>query len=274
MMAVTESRMLGTLFDLRGRVAVVTGGRSGLGADIAAALAESGSDVIVTSRSRDAAAEAAARLAERYETDALGLGLDVRSHRDIVAASRAALEWKGRIDVLVNNAGGGSGASTGDLFERSLDDIRDLLDTNLLGTLLCCREFAQPMLHANRGKIINLASIAALVGRDRSIYSRNGVNEQPVDYAAAKAGVLGLTYDLAAKLAPFNVQVNAISPGGFDKGHLPEGFVHDYAARTALGRMGALKRDIKGACQFLASDASDYVTGHNLVVDGGFTRWK
>jgi NAD(P)-dependent dehydrogenase (short-subunit alcohol dehydrogenase family) len=273
-MPVNESRMRGTLFDLRGRVAVVTGGRSGLGADIADALAESGSDVIVTSRSRDAALVAAERLAERHGTDALGLRLDVRSHDDIVAAHREALAWKGRVDILVNNAGGGSGTSTGDLFERSLDDIRDLLDTNLLGTLLCCREFARPMRLANRGKIINLASIAAIVGRDRSIYARNGINEQPVDYAAAKAGILGLTYDLAAKLAPFGIQVNAISPGGFDKGHLPDGFVHDYAARTALGRMGAMGRDIKGACQFLASDASDYVTGHNLVVDGGFTRWK
>lgn len=273
-MAATESRMAGTLFDLRGRVAVVTGGRTGLGGDIADALAESGSDVIVTSRSRDAAHEAAARLAECFGTDAMGLRLDVRSHDDIVAASHAAVAWKGRIDILVNNAGGGSGASTGDIFERSLDDIRDLLNTNLLGTLLCCREFARPMVRANRGKIINLASIAAIVGRDRSIYGRYGVNEQPVDYAAAKAGVIGLTYDLAAKLAPFNVQVNAISPGGFDKGHLPEGFVRDYSARTALGRMGAMSRDIKGACQFLASDASDYITGHNLVVDGGFTRWK
>jgi NAD(P)-dependent dehydrogenase (short-subunit alcohol dehydrogenase family) len=273
-MTATVTPMAGTHFDLRGRVAVVTGGRAGLGADIAAALAECGCDLVITSRSADRAREAAARMMDQLGVEAIGVAMDVRSPEEVAAASRASSDWKGRIDVLVNNAGGGSGASAGDLFDRPVDAIRDLLDTNLLGTILCCREFGRHMVRAGRGKIVNLASIAALVGRDRSIYHRNGVNEQPVEYAAAKAGVLGLTYDLAAKLAPFGIQVNAISPGGFDKGHLPAGFVSEYGARTALGRMGAMGRDIKGACQFLASDASDYVTGHNLVVDGGFTRWK
>ena len=106
------------------------------------------------------------------------------------------------------------------------------------------------------------------------MYHRNKRTEQPVDYAAAKAGVIGLTLDLAASLSPKGVRVNAISPGGFDKGDLPPKFVADYATNTMLGRMGQFGVDLKGAALFLASAASNYVTGHNLVVDGGFSVWK
>ncbi len=125
-----------------------------------------------------------------------------------------------------------------------------------------------------QGKIISIASIAALVGRDRRIYERNGLNGQPIDYAAAKAGVLGMTRDLAAVLSPWGICVNAISPGGFERDDMPRGFVRDYSDRTPLGRMGRDGVDIKGAALFLASSASDYVTGHNLVVDGGFSLWR
>jgi len=128
------------------------------------------------------------------------------------------------------------------------------------------------MAQQGSGKIINLGSIAGLVGRDRSIYRRNDMNEQPVDYAAAKAGVIGMTRDLAAFLAPYGVYVNSISPGGFERGQ-PEGFIEDYGERTPLGRMGRDGIDIKGAALFLASSASDYVAGENLVVDGGFSTW-
>lgn len=106
------------------------------------------------------------------------------------------------------------------------------------------------------------------------MYRQNGVREQPVDYAAAKAGVLGFTRDLAAFLAPDCVQVNALSPGGFDKEALPRNFVSAYGDMTPLGRMGRVDADLKGAVLFLASPASDYVTGQNLVVDGGFSVVK
>lgn len=98
--------------------------------------------------------------------------------------------------------------------------------------------------------------------------------EQPVDYAAAKGGVISMTKDLAAFMAPYGVYVNCISPGGFDKGDLPEEFVKSYSNATAIGRMGKMGVDIKGAALYLASSASDYVTGHNLLVDGGFSIWK
>ena len=124
------------------------------------------------------------------------------------------------------------------------------------------------------GKIINMGSIAGMVGRDRRMYYRANKMEQPVDYAAAKGGVIALTRDLAAVMAPYGVCVNCISPGGFDKGELPPEFVQFYSDRTPLGHMGRLGVDLNGAALFLATSASDYVTGINLAVDGGFSSWQ
>lgn len=186
----------------------------------------------------------------------------------------AVYAWKGHIDILINNAGGGSGASEGNFFKRDPRDISDMITVNLLGPLYCCQSVGRYMARHNSGKIINIGSIAGVVGRDRDMYRRNHKMEQPVDYAASKAGIIGMTRDLAAFMAPYQVQVNCISPGGFDKGDLPQGFVSDYANATMAGRMGTMGLDIKGAALFLASPASDYVTGHNLMVDGGFSVFK
>jgi NAD(P)-dependent dehydrogenase (short-subunit alcohol dehydrogenase family) len=126
------------------------------------------------------------------------------------------------------------------------------------------------------GKIINIASVAGIVGRDRRMYERNNmVWGQPIDYAAAKGGMIGMTLDLAGLLSPMGICVNAISPGGFNgpaRNH-KEGFIKDYCDRTPLGRFGRDGIDLKGAALFLASPASDYITGQNLVVDGGFSIW-
>ena len=129
------------------------------------------------------------------------------------------------------------------------------------------------MAERKSGKIINIASTAGFVGRDRRMYERYGMAGQPIDYAAAKGGVIGMTRDLAALLAPMGVYVNSISPGGFAR-EQPEGFIKDFADRVPLGRMGRDGVDLKGAILFLASPASDYVVGHDLVVDGGFSIWQ
>jgi len=259
-------------FSLKGKVALVTGGARTLGYDMAEALAEAGAELVITSRERERAQESAARLHRDFGVAVLPLALDVRRYEEVAARINEAHGWKGRIDVLVNNAGGGVGTGSPDLFERSPDDIQALIDTNLVGMLYCCKEVGRIMAAQRSGKIINIASIAALVGRDRKMYERNAMRAQPIDYAAAKAGVVGLTLDLAAYLAPYGVYVNCISPGGFERGQ-PAGFIRDYSERTALGRMGRDGVDIKAAALFLASAASDYVTGHNLVLDGGFTLW-
>jgi len=200
--------------------------------------------------------------------------LDVLNYDDVEAFAQKALAWKGRVDVLVNNAGGNTKCKSAHLFTRTPEEMELLISTNLLGTLYCCKSFGRIMADRGHGKIINIASIAGLGGRDRRVYERNGMLGQPVDYAAAKAGIIGMTRDLAALLSPMGVLVNAISPGGFGPRDIPPGFVKDYSDRTPLGRMGRDGIDLKGAALFLASPASDYVTGQNLVVDGGITLWK
>ncbi len=119
-----------------------------------------------------------------------------------------------------------------------------------------------------------MASVAALVGRDRTMYRKSAKMEQPVDYAAAKGGVISLTRDLAGLLCEYNINVNSISPGGFYKEDLPTEFVNLYSDETMQRRMGKMGTDINGTALFLASDASDYITGQNIVVDGGFSVWK
>jgi NAD(P)-dependent dehydrogenase (short-subunit alcohol dehydrogenase family) len=261
------------LFDLRGKVALVTGGARDLGLDMASVLAEAGCDLVITSRKLSSAQKAAAQLQRLYHRETLPLALDVKNPTDVKEVARQATQFKGHINILINNAGGSPG-SGGNLFERTPQEILELVSTNLLGTLYCCREIGALMAKQEHGKIINIASIAALVGRDRRVYERCQMRGQPVDYAAAKSGIVGLTRDLAALLGPKGVCVNCISPGGFARGNIPPRFVEEYSDRTPLGHMGRDGIDLKGAALFLSSPASDYVTGQNLVVDGGFTIWK
>ena len=269
-----ENTQLHRLLDLHGRVAIVTGGHAWLGHDMACALAEFGCDIIITSREQARADETAAEIARRYGVRATGLTLEQKDYPSAQAMADAAFAWQGHIDILINNAGGGSGQGECDFLHRDPATLQNMIDVNLTGALFCCRAVGGYMAAAGRGVIINMASIAALVGRDRAMYHDSHKMEQPVEYAAAKGGVLAMTQDLAAYMAPHGVRVNCISPGGFDKGDLPPAFTAAYAKATPLGRMGRMGEDLKGAALYLASDASRYVTGHNLVVDGGFHLCK
>jgi len=260
-------------FRLDGKVALVTGGARNLGYDAADALGEAGADLVITSRDLQRAQPAARRLADTHGVDVLPLALDQREHAQVAAAVKRAHEWKDHLDVLVNNAGGTPVSGPRHLFERAPEDVVDLIKINLIGALYCCQEVGRIMAAQGSGKIVNIASIAGLVGRDRRMYERNDMDGQPIDYAAAKAGVIGMTRDLAGLLSPMGVHVNAISPGGFERS-LPEGFVKDFSDETPLGRMGRDGIDLKGAVLFLSCAASDFVTGHNLTVDGGFSIWK
>ena len=261
-------------FDLKDQVAIITGGSEWLGYDMGCALAEAGAFIVITSRQLERARQACQKISDTYKVETLPIVLDQRDYKSVENMTNEILSWKGHINILINNAGGGSGKSEGNIFSRCPEDIKNLIDINLTGPLFCCKAVAAQMMSQKSGKIINIASIAALVGRDRRMYHKNAKMEQPIDYAAAKAGIIGMTQDLAGFLAPYGICVNAISPGGFDKGDLPDGFVQDYSNATMLGRMGMMGSDIKGAALFLASSASDYITGQNLVVDGGFSKWK
>jgi NAD(P)-dependent dehydrogenase (short-subunit alcohol dehydrogenase family) len=261
------------MMDLQGKVAVVVGGARDLGYDMADALADCGCDLVITSRTRAHAEKAAGKLAASHGCQVLADSLDVCDHSQVAALARRAGDWKGRVDVLINNAGGGLGMVPTNLFERAPEHIEKLISTNLTGPLFCCQEFGRIMVQQRSGSIVNIASIAGLCGRNRRMYDETGLAEQPIEYAAAKAGVIGMTMDLAGLLSPHGVRVNAISPGGFERGQ-PKAFIDAYNSATPLGRMGTDGVDLKGATVFLASASSAYVTGQNLVVDGGFAIWK
>ena len=262
------------LFNLTGKIAIVVGGAHHLGYDMAEAMAEAGASVVITSRTLKSARDSAAKLARDTGRETLDTGSTTGP------MPRSKPRWprpppgRGALDILVNNAGGGVGGTVAILFERNPKDVEDMIANNLVGTLHCCQEWAKIMAPKRTGKIINIASIAGLIGRDRRMYARNRMKGQPIDYAAAKAGIIGMTKDLAGLLTPMGICVNAISPGGFQRSSHSAGFVKDYSDRTAVGRMGRDGIDLKGAALFLASPASDYVTGQNLVVDGGFSSWQ
>lgn len=261
------------MFNLKGKVAIVTGGHSWLGNDMARALAEFGCSIIITSREKERASEAAAEISKDFGVDAIGLSLEQKDVDSVQRMADEAYAWKGHIDILINNAGGGSGKGECNFLERDPKNIENMIMVNLVGSMYCSQAVGRYMVKQGSGSIINIGSIAGIVGRDRGLYHRTNKMEQPIEYAAAKGGVIAYTRDLAAYMSQYNVRVNCISPGGFDKGEVRE-FVNAYGSITPMGRMGQMGKELKGAALFLASDASSYVTGHNLAVDGGFSVCK
>ncbi len=261
------------LLRLDGKVAVVTGGHAWLGFDAACALAEAGADIVITSRDKSTLGPVLKEISDTFGVRTMGVQMDQRNYDEVQAAMDEVVKEFGHIDILVNNAGGGSGKAEGNLFQRDPEVIKNLIETNLTGLIYCCRAAGKYMIEQKSGKIINIGSIAGMCGRDRDLYHRTNKMEQPVDYSAAKGGVISVTRDIAATVAPYGVNVNCISPGGFDKGE-PRAFVAEYSKLAALGRMGQLGKDLKGAILLFASPAGDYITGQNLLVDGGFVMLK
>jgi gluconate 5-dehydrogenase len=251
------------LFDLTGRVAIVSGGSMGLGRQMAEGLAEMGANLVLCARKKERCEEVAEGLRSRG-VRTLALGCDVRVRAAIQEVVDEALAKFGRIDILVNNAGVSWGAS---VEEMTLEQWDRVLSTNLTGTFLFCQAVGKTMVAQGSGKIINIASVAGLGGGSAEL--------QAIGYHASKGGVIAFTKDLACKWAPHNIQVNAIAPGWFPT-HMSSWVIEhrkdSLLAEIPLGRFGG-DHDLKGAAVFLASDASAYVTGHVLVVDGGQTAW-
>jgi NAD(P)-dependent dehydrogenase (short-subunit alcohol dehydrogenase family) len=251
------------LFDLTGRVAIVSGGSMGLGRQMAEGLAEMGANLVLCARKKERCEEVAEGLRSRG-VRTLALGCDVRDRAAIQEVVDEALAKFGRIDILVNNAGVSWGAS---VEEMTLEQWDRVLSTNLTGTFLFCQAVGKTMVAQGSGKIINIASVAGLGGGSAEL--------QAIGYHASKGGVIAFTKDLACKWAPHNIQVNAIAPGWFPT-HMSSWVIEhrkdSLLAEIPLGRFGG-DHDLKGAAVFLASDASAYVTGHVLVVDGGQTAW-
>ena len=259
------------LLDLSGKIALVSGGVHNLGKDIADGLLEAGATVIVTSRNASHARQWEEGRGEQYPGKVFGMALDVGSEQSVKDCFAMLRKRFGRLDVLVNNAMTHSPDETGILETEPLHAWRECIEVNLTGVFLMMREYARLMIPLKTGCVINMASIAGAVGRDRRIYQ--DMKPQPVHYAAAKAGVIGLTYDCAASLGQYGIRVNAVSPGGMERTQ-PLAFVQAYADKTMLRRMGRTETDLKGVIVFLASEAAGYITGENIFVDGGFTHFK
>lgn len=262
------------LFRLDGQVALVTGGARNLGYDMALALAEAGADIALSSRNIESASEAAGQIAAATGRRTLPLAFDVTDETAVAAAVAATLGRFGRIDILVNNAGNVSSTpQTAPLELRPIEAWNMVLSSNLTGTFLCSKHVVgAAMKPAKRGIIVNIGSSAGLTGKDRRHYAGTSMGGATIDYHAAKGGVIAMTRDMAVYLAPDNIRVNCISPGGFERGQ-PAEFIAAYNRSVPMGRMGRDGKEMKGAVLFLASEASSYVTGHNLVVDGGLTAW-
>lgn len=276
------------LFDLNDQVIVITGGAGLLGTEFCQVVASAGAYVVVADVDAQAAAALADSLNTRFpasETStraprATGIGTDVSKAESVQSMVAATLRTFGRLDVLVNSAAldpkfdpQHSGAHTNAFEHYPLEAWNRALEVNLTGTFLCCQAAVAPMLSQGSGVIVNVSSIYGLVGPDQRIYQQNDQPPQykPAYYSVTKAGVLGLTRYLAAYYAGKNIRVNALTPGGVYNQH-DQAFVQAYSARTVLGRM-AEKDELNGALLFLASQASAYMTGANLVVDGGWTTW-
>jgi 2-deoxy-D-gluconate 3-dehydrogenase len=266
------------LFDLAGRAALLTGGAGLLGRGFARTLAEAGAAVALADID-GAAAKAAADALARDGLKALGLEADVTSPDAVQAMVDSTLRAFGRLDILVNSAAldpkfeGDTAGGSPPLEEFPLEAWNRSLAVDLTGMFLSCQAASRPMLDRGGGVIVNLCSIYGLGGPDQRLYRRPGGPDfyKPVSYSVTKAGVLGLTRYLAAYFGEQNIRVNALTPGGVFADQ-DEEFVKAYSARTILGRM-ARADEIQGALLFLASDASSYMTGANLVVDGGWTAW-
>jgi NAD(P)-dependent dehydrogenase (short-subunit alcohol dehydrogenase family) len=262
------------LFNLSGKVAIVTGGAKTLGYDMALAFAEAGADGAITSRKLDEARKSAETLAKATGRRTLALQCDVRFEDQVEKMVDAVLAEFGRIDILVNNAGNVvSTPQNKPLEQRPIEEWEHTIDVNLKGVFLCTKHVvAKAMKPARAGVIVNMGSVAGMLGKDHRVYRDTPMGGVTIDYAAAKGGVINMTREMACWLAQYNIRVNCISPGGFWRNH-SETFTQQYSYLVPMGRMGQDGKEIKGAALFLASDASSYVTGVNLPVDGGMTAW-
>lgn len=276
---------ISTLFDLSGRVAIVTGACGLLGIEHCDVLAEAGANVVLADIRLESCQNMSQNIASRRKVKALLVEVDVSIKESVTRMVKRVLDEFGRIDILINNA-----ALTVKVGSEQIKDYfapfedypleiwEKALNVNLTGTFLCCQAVGKQMVKQKRGVIINICSTYGVVAPDHRIYANarspydpTNTFNTPASYSATKGAILALTRYLATYWAGKNIRVNALTPGGVFDQH-DEEFVKSYSYRTPIGRM-ADKKEYHGAILFLASDASSYMTGANLIVDGGWTAW-
>ena len=269
-------------FSLKDKVAVVTGGGGQLGFEFSKTLAEAGASIAVVDLNASASQGTVDTLT-KSGYNALAVATDITKPDSVNAMVEKVISTFGRLDVLVNSAAldpkfdataAEKGIAPGAFEDYPLSDWNAAMNVNLTGMFLVTQACVKQMIKQNKkGSIINICSTYGLNGPDQRIYIKDGkrVAFKPVYYTVTKAGVLGFTKYLAAYYAETEIRVNALTPGGVFNNH-EEYFVKNYSAKTILGRM-AKKDEMNGALLFLASDASSYMTGNNVIVDGGWTAW-
>lgn len=249
-------------FEIRGHSAIVTGASSGLGVTFSEALAESGVNLVIAARRIDRLKKIAEDMEGKFDVKVIPIQCDVTHEDQVKAMIEAAIEENGSLEIIVNNAGTAAISPSVDL---SLEDWQRVIDVNLTGLFVCCRDAAKVMMKKKYGKIINIASIYGAVG---DVFTT-------APYYASKGGVVNLTRALAVEWAPYNINVNAIAPGFFPSEMTQdifkdENILNYLISRTPLGRIGETI-DLKAALIYLASPGSNYVTGQTIFVDGGWT---
>ena len=252
------------LFNLSGKVSVVTGGATGLGLQMATGLAEAGSNVVICSRKLESCEQAAHGI-EKLGVKALGVAADVTRAEQVEAVKDATLRKFGRVDVLINNAGK---AWVAPMESMPLDRWQQIMDLNVTAPFICSQILGREMIKAKRGRIINIASIAGLKGRDPQAYDS-------IVYSTSKGALVNFTRDLAIKWAQYNILVNCICPGFFVtpiNQKLFERGSEKILSEIPVGRTGG-PDDLKGIAVLLASDASNFMTGAIIPVDGGSIAW-
>ena len=265
------------LFSLKDKTAIVTGALGLIGKNHCIALSEAGANVIVC----DLDEAECKTFASSLPTKSIGVGVDITKKDSVENLKTIVLKEFGKIDILVNNAAindmfeNPQAAAEQSMFENyPIDMWQKSLDVNVTGTFLCSQIIGNEMAKTGKGSIINVASTYGLVGPDQSIYKRPDGSQsfyKSPAYPATKGAIVNFTRFLATYWGNKGVRINTLTPGGVENNQ-DEYFINNYSAKTPLGRM-ALPTDYKGAIIFLASDASSYMTGANLIVDGGWTAW-
>ena len=266
-------KRISELMSLKGRIAVITGGAGHIGSAMAEALAELGANIVILDITMESCLSVCERISMEYAVETLPMVVNLAQEEHLRTVPDEVVSKFGRLDILVNCAAFvGTSKLQGWITpfeEQSVDTWKQALDVNLTAPFVLTQACTPALKESGHGSVINIASIYGLVGPDMRLYEGTAMGN-PAAYAASKGGLLQLTRWLATVLAP-DIRVNAISPGGIWHNQ-PESFLEKYVMRTPLRRM-ATEEDLKGAIAYLAGDLSTYVTGHNLIVDGGWTSW-
>jgi len=263
---------IGKLFDLSDKVVIITGAAGLLGSQYAYGLSHAGANVVLADLDLKKCNIIKKEIEKKFRTDPMSIKLDLRKQKSIETMTSSVIKKYSNIDVLVNNAAyqGNPKIRTAGFENLDLNEWNRAIDVNLTGVFLCCQSVGKKMLKQKSGNIINIASTYGLVGPDQRIYGKSGQNSAAF-YAATKSAIINLTRYLAAYWQKTGIRVNTLSPGGVQNNQ-DKNFQKKYSEKTMIGRM-AKKDEYVGPLLYLTSEASSYMTGSNLIVDGGWTAW-